>query len=216
MMGISFSAMADEVYEAGETIYYNILQMGLKVGEATLNYVGPQSYNGQDVVLIIFSAKGFNFYDEERIYLTPDSLKPVEILRDLNIFGHKEKIQEQYLPNQIKVTKTEGSKASEQIIDKKGDIDNIYAFIYRYRQSGDFKINDLLDIHLPTTDVKIKLTKETVIAAGGKKYKSYYMESDPAKYKLWFDASDSKLPLRISGSVGVANTSMVMTKYENN
>ena len=47
-----------------------------------------------------------------------------------------------------------------------------------------------------------------------KKYPSVLFKSVPPKYTLWFDPGPQRLPLRISGSVGIANTIMVITGYE--
>jgi hypothetical protein len=210
MLGFSLPASADAI-KPGEKIYYNITKMGMKMGEATLTFVGEQSYKDQKAVLIIFNAKGFNFFDEEKIYLDPKTYKPIAVERDLNIFGKKEKIQEVYTEGHVKVLK-EGQP--EQTIDKAGWMDNIYGFIYSYRQTGAFKKDDRFAVRLPTKDVTIKMIKQTPLTAAGNKYNAFYMESDPSQYKLWFDASVHKLPLRISGSVGVANTVMTMTKYE--
>ena len=209
------SVVSAAPFEPGEKIRYNVSQLGLKVGEATLTFVGEQTYQEQKTVLILFHAKGFNFFDEEKIYLNPQTYKPIVILRDLNIFGRKEKIQELYSNGHIKIIKNAQGKSSEQSIDKAGEIDNIYAFIYRYRQTGEFKIKDRLSVHLPTKDITIKVAKQTALNTAGKKYSAFYMESEPTQYRLWFDTSDRKLPLRISGAIGVANTVMAMTGYEN-
>ena len=198
-----------------ETIYYTITQMGLKAGEASLSMAGATSYKGKSTVLIVFKADGLNFFDEENIYVDPDSYQPLFVERNLNIFGSKEKILEDYsVSGEIRITKTAGEKTTQQVLTKIGITDNIYAFIYRYRKQGSFQMGDTLDVNLPTKDLKIEMVKRTPIDAGGKRYDSFFMQSKPAKYKLWFDASEKKLPLRISGAIGFANTAMVMKNYE--
>ncbi len=199
-----------------EVIHYAIMQMGIKAGQADLTWVGPVNYKGKDLLLVTFKADGFNFYDEEKIYLDPAAYKPFIVERDLNIMGKKEKITEEYHTDkgEILITKIAGGKTTQQVLQKAGVVDNIYGFIFRYRKSGSFKIGDEIDIILPTTDLKISLDKETKIQAGGKTYDSFYMQSKPSKYKLWFDKSDKKIPLRINGAVGIGNTVMVMTDYK--
>ncbi len=199
-----------------ETIHYSITQMGLKAGEADLAWVGPVAYKGKDTLLVTFKADGFNFLDEEKIYLDPVSYKPLFVERNLNVFGKKEKISEEYATAQgeIRVTKTIGAKVTTQVLKKSGAIDNIYAFIYRYRHNGSFQVGDILDVNLPTKDLKIELVKRVALQVGAQEHDSFYMESKPSKYKIWFDSSDKKLPLRISGAMGVANTAMVMTDYK--
>ncbi|MBF0489385.1 MAG: DUF3108 domain-containing protein [Candidatus Omnitrophica bacterium] len=215
VVGASSTVLA-QAFKPGEKITYNVLQMGVKVGEATLTFVGEKAYENQKALLIVFQSKGLTFFDEEKIYLNPLTFKPLAVERDLDIFGNKEKINERYSQGSVKIFKDAAGKRIEQTIDKAGGMDNIYAFIYRYRQSGAFKMNERFDVHLPTKDITIQLKRQVDLNnIAGQNYRAFYMESDPAKYKLWFDASDKKLPLRISSAIGMANTVMVMTGYEN-
>lgn len=210
-------AHADEyVFSPGEEIHYKILQMGIKVGDAVLKFVGPTMINDVDTVLIEFTADGFNFYDNEKIYVDPTTFKPLTVKRDLNIFGKKEQIVETYFPqdNKIVIQKTVGKNVTEETLIKKGEIDNIYGFIYRYRQDGEFKLGDATDVILPTKDFQIILSKKVKINAAGNTYDSFYLESKPAAYKIWLDASSKKLPLRINGAIGIANTVMILNSYK--
>jgi hypothetical protein len=210
IIAVSTVSLANSI-KPGERIYYKIVKMGLKAGEATLSFMGPKVYHKTKTILIIFQARGFNFLDEERIYVNPKSFKPLYVERNLNIFGKKERILEEYTPGHVTIIKGK----DQQTIDKPGDVDNIYAFIYRYRQQGTFKIDEAFDVHLPTKDIKIKLVKQEQITAAKKKYDAFYMESDPSDYKIWLDASEKRIPLRISGAIKMANADMVMIKYEN-
>ena len=200
-----------------EVITYDIKKMGAKIGQATLTDAGSVDFEGKKLVLITFKTKGWNFYDEEKIYLAPDTLRPVVVLRDfdLNMFG-KGKIEERYLPDEgkIKVTKESGGKKTEQILEKKGPIDNIYGFIKRYRHEGSFKVGEVLNLRVPTKDLKIKLVRQLKVAAMGRYFEGYYMESDPDGYKVWFDAGPQKLPLRIVGATGLMSTIMIMKDYK--
>jgi hypothetical protein len=199
-----------------ETIYYSIHQLGFD-GNASLTMVGPQDYKGHKTVLIIFKAHGKNYWDEEDIYVDPSTYKPLFVERNfsLSYFGHG-KIQEDYVSSkgEILITKADGKHVTHQVIDKAGNVDNIYGFIYRYRKEGSFKIGDVLNLIFPTKDIKIRLVKRDVIKIGDKSYDSYYMQSEPSRYKIWFDASRHKWPLRITGSVGLLNSVMIMTGYK--
>jgi len=200
----------------GETITYAIKSLKISVGKAILTYHGIEELNGQQVHYIQFVARGMNFLDEEKIYASTENFYPVMIKRDLNIFGKKEKIVEEYDHSQgtVKITKSVNNKETEQTIKKSGRLDNIYCFIYRYRQEGKFQIGDSFLISLPTQDIAINLTKMTKLKAAGEQYESYYMMSTPSKYKVWFDTSAQKIPLKIAGSVGLSNTDMTMTSYK--
>lgn len=200
-----------------ETIYYSIRQMGFD-GQATLTMVGPKDYKDHKTVLIVFKANGTNFSDEEDIYVDPSTYKPLFVERNfnLNIFGHGKNLEE-YVPSkgEVLITKTQGDHVTRQVIKKEGSIDNIYGFIYRYRKEGSFKTGDILNMTLPTKDFKIRLVDRAVLKIGEKTYDSYYMQSQPNGYKIWFDASSHKWPLRISGTIiGFINSVMTMTGYE--
>ena len=167
------------------------------------------------MVLITFRTEGLNFYDEEKIFVDPVDFYPLVVERDLDIWGKKKRIREVYdqKAGKITITKIADKKKSQQVIEKKGKIDNIYCFLYRYRRSGSFKNNDRLELKLPTKDIAIVLKKKEKIEAGGKKYEAYYLESEPKEYALWFDLSPNRLPLRIDGAVGMGKTKMVMKEY---
>ena len=213
---IVFAGESQLIFKKGEVITFKIEQMKVKAGEAKLSFEGLQEVDGQSLYLIIFKSHGFNFYDEEKIYVDPQNFRPVKVLRDVNIWGKKEKIMEEYLSKEkkIKITKRVGKKVTIDELPAKDNIENIYGFIYRYRQSGSFKIGDAMDIHLPTKDIKIKLDKKTTLNAAGKEFEAYYLNSEPSKYKIWLSSGAQHIPLKIAGSIGLANTVMVMTNYK--
>ena len=140
-------------------------------GDATLTMVGPKDYKDHKTILIVFKARGKNFSDEENIYVNPATYRPLFVERtfDLNVFGHG-KILEEYIPSkgEIIITKTEGNRVTRQVIEKAGAVDNIYGFIYRYRKEGSFKIGDVLNMTLPTKDLKIRLVNRAVLKIGDK------------------------------------------------
>ena len=199
-----------------ETIHYSIRQLGYD-GEASLTMVGPKDFKGYKTVLIVFKANGVNFSDEEDIYLDPSTYKPLFVERNfsLSVFGQG-KTLEDYVSSkgQILITKKDGDRVTQQVINEVTPVDNIYGFIYRYRKEGSFKIGDMLNMTLPTKDLKIKLVKRAWLKIGKKSYDSYYMESQPVRYKIWFDPSEHKWPLRITGTIGFLNSVMTMTGYD--
>jgi hypothetical protein len=199
-----------------ETIHYSIRQLGYD-GEATLTMAGPKDYKDHKTLLIVFKANGVNFSDEEDIYVDPVTYKPLFVERNfsLSVFGQG-KTLEDYVSSkgEILITKTDGERVTHQVINKVGSVDNIYGFIYRYRKEGSFKIGDVLNMTLPTKDLKVQLMGRAELRIGRKSYDSYYMQSQPTRYKIWFDASEHKWPLRITGTIGFLNSVMTMTGYE--
>jgi len=212
----SFAAEVELPFRKGEVITYSIKKLAVKAGEATLTFEGLTEIDDRSVYLIVFKADGFNFYDEERIFVATDTFTPVKVIRDLNIFGSKEKITEDYVTSEgkIVITKTVGDNTTQETILKQGLIDNIYGTIYRYRANGNFQINDRVELKLPTKDVTLVLEKSVPIKAAGKLYQSFFMSSVPSKYQVWFDSGVNKIPLRINGAVGMANTTMIMRDYK--
>ena len=203
-------------FASGEEIQYDIQKFGLKAGKAILRFEGMTQLEGEDVYLIVFTAQGMNFYDEERIYVDPGSFLPRRVDRDINIFGKKERIEEVYdhQTGQIVLTSRAGNKEKQQTLDKEGPIENIYGFIFRYRRDGAFNAGDTIDIALPTKDISFQLEGKQKISVGKKVYDAYLMESNPKRYRVWFDKSPQKIPLRIDGAAGFGNTSMVLAQYE--
>jgi len=225
VLSLSLPALAKKAPEPlpfakGETITYTIKKMGFKAGETILVFEGAVEVEKQAVYLIHSKADGANFFDEEKIYLDQKTFLPVRVERDVNVFGKKEKIVEHYDQKkyEVKIVKTAKGKTKEQVIKKDRPMENLYGFIYRYRKEGKFTIGDALQMNLPTADVKLKLVKKDKIKVGGvgrrpTEQEAYYMESNPAKYKVWFDGTDRKVPLRIDGAVGFGSTSMTMKDY---
>jgi len=203
--------------QANETIYFSIHQLAYD-GNASLTLVGPKIFKDQKTTLIVFNASGKNFSDEEDIYVDPVTYKPLFVQRNFNlgIFGHGQSLEEyDSAKGLITITKKDGDKTTQQLIHKQGAIDNIYGFIFRYRKEGSFKMGDEINLTLPTQDLKIKLLRQESLKTDDKTYDSYYMESQPGRYKIWFDTSKNKLPLRISGTIGgILNSVMTITGYK--
>ena len=203
--GLFAKAFAEPLpFAPGEKIHYSVKQMGVKAGDAVLEFKGDDYIDGRKCTLVIFTANGFNFYDEERIYLDPVSLTPVKVLRDLNIFGNKENIMEEYTADNgaVRITKVANGKTTVQDIAPSASVipgahfDNIYGFLYRARQGEKMEIGRVLDMHLPTVNLKLEGVQVVAFNAAGKQYSALKMQSNPSKYTIWFDQGPQRLPLR--------------------
>lgn len=210
------SPLFAQPFKPGEKITYQVEKISVPAGTATVEFKGEKDIGGRKALLIVFTADGPKFYDQEMIYVDPESFQPVHVDRDVNIFGKKEKITEEYdlKKGSVKITKIAGGKMTTQVIEKGQALDNIYGFIYKYRLKGSFKIGDSFNLNLPTKDVKIKLIKQYDISAGGKNYNTFLMQSEPRRYNVWFDSSPQRIPVRIDGGVGFGRTTMVLQKIE--
>ena len=202
-------------FRPGETIQYDIKKLKMRVGQASLTFQGLVSLEGQSVLLITFASQGLKFFDEERIYVDPQTFLPKRVERDLNIFGKKERIVEYYNAQEgsVRIVKTAKGKTTEQVIKHFVPLDNIYCFIFRYRAAGKFTIGETLQIYLPTKDVQFQVQKPRKLRLEDKKVDAYYMQSDPAQYRVWFDTGAHKVPLRIDGAVGFGSTAMILRSY---
>lgn len=199
-----------------ETFTFDVKKFGLKVGESTLEFNGLQQIEGRELLEVVFTVNAPQVYDEERIYMDPQNQYPVLVFRDLDIFGKKEKIREDYeaVLGKVIITKDHNGEVTTDEIVKEGQLDNIYCFIYRYRLSANFQAKESLLLHLPTKDIKMDFMKSDEISAAGEKRKSFLLQSDPKQYRVWFGMGDQKLPLRIDGAVGLGSTAMILKSFE--
>ncbi len=217
VVGVTVKAAAVEPpFGPGEVIHYSVKQLGVKVGEATLAFSGDTYSDGKKFILVVFTAKGATFYDEERIFLDQTSFLPLKVLRDLNIFGNKETILEEYDQAQgvVRITKTADGKTTVQSISKPGPVENLYGFLYRTRLSGAVSVGKSLDMRLPTVNVRLEGREALKFNAAGQSFAAVRMQSVPSKYMIWFDVGQYRLPLRIAGALGPANTVMTMISVE--
>jgi len=206
---------ANQPFLKGEVIHYDIKKFKLKVGEATLVYNGAVEVQGQQALLITFIANGFKFLDEEQIYIDAKTFHPILIKRNLNIFGKEERIMEFYdsQKGKVRIVKTANGKTTEQIIENGGRFDNIYGFIYRYRQLGPLNQNEEMDLHLPTRDLQFKFAQPSKLSIVDQEFDVIYMYSIPKKYEVWFENSPKRIPLKIEGALGFGNMSMIFKDW---
>ena len=216
--GLSYSAAASVVRDfSGESFHYVIKKFGVKAGEAQLEYHGLVELDGQKLVRIVFTADGFNFFDQEKIYADPGTLFPVRVERDLNIFGKKEQIVGFYNAKEgtARIVKYKSGKPVDEVVfEKDRPIDNLYCFLFRYRASGIFEEGAGFLMNLPTQDVKFKISGKTGAGFYPEADEAWFMESQPRKYRVWFGTGADKIPLRIDGAVGLAKTAMILRKYK--
>jgi len=204
----------------GEKITYQIKSLAVSAGSATIEFKGLTEIDGRQVYLILFKATSLNFLDIEQIYADPATLYPVKVVRDLDIWGSKEKITESYDQTDfsVKITKivNDNSEPEEMTIKKDGKIDNLYCFIYRFRKAGRIKKGDILKMNLPTKDVNVLVAKKTRMSTAGKTFDSYYLHTEPQEYAIWFSADSDRFALRIDKGGMIGGTSMRMVKYKKN
>ena len=201
----------------GEIISYDVRSLAMKMADARIELKGLVNIDGRDAYLITFEAKGSNFFDSEKIYADTKDLYPLRVERDVTYLGSIEKIIEAYDQDKFVVTITKTTQAKptpeNSVIQKKGKIDNLYCFIYRYRLMGNFQLGSSLRLNLPTKDVSVKIVKKMNLDAAGKTFTTFFLETTPAQYRLWFDTSKKKILLRVDKPAMVGGTIMIMNNY---
>ncbi len=202
-------------FAVGETLNYDIKKMHVTVGTASFVYKGEVDLNGAKAHLMIFTANALNFLDEELIYFDPQTYYPIMVKRNLDLWGRKEAIVETYDPQSgvVHIEKTVKGKIEHFTIEKKGQLDNIYCFMYRYRHLGGFDLGSKLSLNLPTRDVVFQLKDRRDIKIQKKNLSSFYMQSNPKQYRIWFKSDQSKIPLRIDGAMGLGKTVLILKSY---
>lgn len=207
----------------GETISYDVQKLVPKAALAKIEFKGLVPLEGRELYLITFEAKGFKMFDIEKIYADPKTLYPVHVERNLNVSvmgfgGFEGKIIESYDQQKHTVTvaqfPSDGSKPAPIILQKNGPIDNLYCFIYRYRLRGDFTLGTSLKMSLPTKDVSIRILKKMPMKVLKKTYDTFFFETVPAQYRIWFDAAGTHVPVRIENPALIGGTIMMMSGYE--
>lgn len=202
--------VAAEPIKVGETILYDIKKL-VKVGEASLVYKGMVEVDQKPLILIVVTTKALNFYDEEQLFLSPDTFYPVMVKRNLNIFGSKEKITEYYdqEKGQIRIVKMKSGAEIEQTLKKTPPVENLYGFIYHFRLNPKLQ-EENIKLNLPTKDVVMKNLKKRKVTIGKKEYDTILLQSDPKQYSVWFDAAGSNIPVKIDGAVGGTKATMIL------
>lgn len=212
---IAFSGL--DSIPTGERIVYDIKKLYLTVGKATLEYKGMVKLKDRPAVLITLKAEALKFSDYEEIFLDPVTFYPIVIKREVDWLGKKEMILEEYDQKNgiVKITKEVKGKRESQTIEKTAAIDNIYGFIYRYRDKGRFQLGEKLFMNLPTQEVSVTLLNKDNIKIGREKYDAYYMEGEPNGIQIWFSEGRNKFPLKINGAIGFGKTSLVFREKQN-
>ncbi|MDP3142733.1 MAG: hypothetical protein Q8N14_02130, partial [Candidatus Omnitrophota bacterium] len=200
----------------GEKIVYAVKMGPIRMGTATLSYFGKDKLGSKDVEIIEFKTTGLNFLDIEKIYAESKTFYPVRVERTLNIWGRKMDIVEDYdtQDNSWRLTRRENGKISQEVFKENSRAQNIISVVYFYRQLADLKMGESLEFNFSSVEVKLRIAKIVDFPLAGKVYKAYLLESVPAKYRVWLDSSEQRIPLRIDGSLlGFGSMAMIMREH---
>jgi len=202
-------------FQVGERIVYTIKKFGVKVGEAVMEYKGPTTINDQEALYICFTAKALNFYDQENIYVDPETFLPIIIKRDLKIWGSNELIDQVYdhEAGTVTITKNENDKTTEEVISRSGPIYSIYGFIFWYRLNGLFNPGEEFSLTFPTNDLVMHSSEDEAMKTSIGELPAIILTSKPKNIAIWFDKREQRIPLKIAGSLGFGKTVMAIKEY---
>ena len=202
-------------FKVGEKLHYGIYSAGLKVGSATITYLGPKEINGKVTSFISLEARAPGFYDFEKIYGDIETSLPVRIERKVRLFGKDSEIIEDYNHEKMEVVIRRNSRDPKQeVIRSEDKINNIILLLYQFRYKKDYKIGDTLQFNLPTKQLEMLVDKERTIKVPDGTYESIYIRSIPPRFKVWFRNNEDRIPLRIQGAIGFGRTYLALLRVE--
>ncbi|HQP92239.1 MAG TPA: hypothetical protein PLU24_06145, partial [Candidatus Omnitrophota bacterium] len=151
-----------------------------------------------------FKVKTLSVVDEENVDGTVDFLYPYEVRRSLRLFGREEVINEIYAQDHrsVKITKKlNGKDQPVEVLSGEKEFTNVLLLLYRLRIDPNLCPGKTYKIALPTQnfELKVKDVRKLKIPMG--QFDAFYIESVPAKYRIWISTREDRLPLRLQGLV---------------
>ncbi len=144
--------------------------------------------------------------DRELIFLHPESLMPVKVLRDVYFMGRKENIKEFYDQDKGEITIINGEKTTKLNTDV--PVDNVFSFIVRlYVNKSALKEGTI--INLPTGSFSLKLKGIGQVKTAVGKFDSIKVSTSPKRLEIWVSKRRS-IPIRISGAVPLLPYKLVL------
>lgn len=203
-------------FEAGESFKYSYSMGPLKVGSATLTFVGETTLDDEKVYHITFESKVGTFYDFENIYAEPETLYPLYVERKIKNIGFTTVIKEKYDQDNFKVDITKKGITGEytKTITKQAPIQNALLLLYYCRTLSEAKLKPGLefDVVLPVDEFKVKLSKIEELKTPAGNFKAYFFESTPEKMKLWIATNKERTPLKVQNSTAIGPSSIILVK----
>lgn len=202
-------------FTIGEKLNYGIYSNGIRVGRASISYLGIKKIGELQLDCVLVEAKAPGFNDKETIYGDIKNFTPVRIEREIRLFGEDILITEEYDTenNEVVITR-KAKKTTVNSIKSNEKISNIILLLYFYRLKSSFVIGDNLGFNLPTKKLKMQVVKEAKIKVPKGKFEAIFIQSEPPQFKVWFDVNKTKLPLKIQGAIGFGNTYMSLIDVE--
>jgi hypothetical protein len=200
----SFAAEDQGAFRAGERIKFGVYSSGIRTGSGELVYHGLKDRGSGMFQHIAFNVTTLSVRDQDIIYGTSDFGYPVRVERKVRLFGRDEEIIENYAPDHRSVAlkkSVHGKEVPDQVIESDEGLGNVLLLLYNLRNDKELKIGQVYKIVLPTQkfDLRVKDRRRLKTPLGV--FDAFYLESQPAKYRIWMSSREDRLPLRIQGLI---------------
>ncbi|MCF7916847.1 MAG: hypothetical protein K9L61_03630 [Candidatus Omnitrophica bacterium] len=190
-----------------EKIEYNVSFNGIPSGYIIWKYLGQKTIDGRqvDVLLVESDTNILKFLDlvsSEKIYLDSKTHLPVKVKRNVELFGDKEIIEENYnqQQGQVVIVRKKGENVVEEEVYKQDKpIHNILDLLYFFPKGIDLtaKKGKWMTFNLPNQKVQIKFYGKRKVKVAGAMREAYFLVGKGAKrFNLWLSL-ERKIPLRL-------------------
>lgn len=207
--------IAPNVFKNQETVKFGIFSGGVRVGSGRLSYLGASAADGNLFQHIRFQATTFSVVDREDVYGTPDFASPARVERYVKLLGRKERIVENYARDARSVIikkNLNGRDLPAQKIASSDPLHNVLLLLYKIRSERDLKVGSVFKIVLPTQKFDLIVRGKRKIKVPLGLFEAFYLESRPAKYRIWLSTAKDRVPLRIQGLVAGGGTYLAATE----
>ena len=201
----SLISPSTNVFRAGESIRFGAYSNGIKVGSGSLVYRGQEVLSSEQAQHVEFQVSSFTVNDSESVYGSVDFSSPILVKRNVSLFGRNEVISENYAADRksVKISKVvNNAPAVTQELASRDEINNVLLFIYKLRNDPELKVGKSYRIALPTQSFELIVRAQRNLRVPLGVFKTFYIESDPPKYKIWLKTDKDRAPIRIQGFIG--------------
>ena len=211
------NALEQLPFKPGEFIGYDVKMNFFTIGKASLSYQGMVAERGTKTIGISFLVDVVNFQDLEKIYVGLETFNPLWVIRSIDFLNRKELIKEDYASKTNSVTITKYK--NEKIVTVKNIISDVpfqhvISSIYYCRKLKELGVGTKFSLNLPLSKLVLEVKNIVDVKVPYGRFKAFYIESIPNKYRIWLSADEKRLPLKVEGAISFSPAGLVMTKYK--
>lgn len=204
------------LFRLGEKNSYKVNFNGIYVGRIEWEYLGRSIIDNKLIDKLLLSSdikilKLFSIKSKERLFLDSKTHLPLKIERDIEFFGKKERILEEYNQSQyyVKITKVTSSGTEEKIIQQKTPIHNVIALLYFFPRDIKLDLQKSFSFNLPTQQLQLKVTAHKMLETRKGSYEVYVLEGKPRKYRVRLE-KEKRIPLQIEFPVMLGRVTILI------